>query len=125
MKLIDLSGQKFGRLTVMERGKNTDRGEATWRCKCKCGSETVVRSDCLRRGDTKSCGCLAKEKRANRRCQVCKRLKALSEYAGRKGRVCSSCQTRKPASTGGRKNKKREIVTEADDLALKMARMKW
>lgn len=56
MKLIDLTGQKFGRLTVISRAEN--RGErAAWNCLCECGNKVVVRGTNLQRGTTKSCGC--------------------------------------------------------------------
>lgn len=61
-KLIDLMGQKFGRLTVIERAKNTKDGRAQWKCKCDCGNELIVRGKNLRNGSTKSCGCLQKER---------------------------------------------------------------
>ncbi len=55
-KFIDLTGQKFGRLTVIERRPN--RGKSTmWRCACSCGSEKIVASGHLHSGHTKSCGC--------------------------------------------------------------------
>lgn len=53
----DLTGQKFGRLTVLhleeQKGKNY-----IWLCKCDCGNLTKVSSSNLRSGHTKSCGCL-------------------------------------------------------------------
>ena len=63
-KLQDLTGQKFGRLTVIERDLSPHKdSHAYWKCKCNCGNENfiVVSSDRLRRGVTKSCGCLQKE----------------------------------------------------------------
>lgn len=60
-KLIDLTGQRFGRLTVVERAENAKDGHARWLCKCDCGGRiTVARGD-LRDGKVKSCGCLRKE----------------------------------------------------------------
>lgn len=59
-KVIDLTGQKFGRLTVIERAV-LNKGSALWRCRCDCGSGVVVSSSNLRSGHTKSCGCLRKE----------------------------------------------------------------
>lgn len=54
---LDLTGQVFGRLSVIEyKGTNKNR-QATWLCKCVCGKEIVISSNCLRTGDTKSCGC--------------------------------------------------------------------
>lgn len=61
-KFIDLTGQKFAKLIVMKRVESDKRGGAAWLCKCECGNETIVLSNSLRRGNTKSCGCLLKEK---------------------------------------------------------------
>jgi len=59
-KLIDLTGQKFGRLTVIKRVENDKWGAAYWLCKCNCelGKEFVVRGGHLRSGMVRSCGCL-------------------------------------------------------------------
>lgn len=54
-KKINLTGQRFGRLIVLE-----DSG-AKWKCLCDCGNVKDVRSSGLRSGNTKSCGCLHKE----------------------------------------------------------------
>lgn len=62
----DLTGQKFGRLTVMERSGKNKFNYATWRCKCECGKEIVVPGNALRNGNTKSCGCLNLENAINR-----------------------------------------------------------
>ena len=57
-KYIDLSGKKFGALTVISiTDKRDKRGLAYWLCKCECGKETVVLGRYLRNGHTKSCGC--------------------------------------------------------------------
>lgn len=55
-RLIDLTGQRFGKLVVISRESKYNRN-ATWRCLCDCGKETVVRGDVLKRGTTQSCGC--------------------------------------------------------------------
>ena len=58
-RLIDLTGHRFGRLTVIEKG--TPKGgctNAVWKCRCDCGNEVEVRSTVLRSGRSKSCGCL-------------------------------------------------------------------
>lgn len=61
-KIVDLTGQRFGRLTVIRRGPNANRGKARWWCECSCGKSCVlVFSFSLRGGDTKSCGCLLGE----------------------------------------------------------------
>lgn len=56
-------GSKFGRLTVLEKvpAKNPNDTKAYFRCKCDCGKETIVASDALRNGKTKSCGCYRKD----------------------------------------------------------------
>lgn len=60
MKVKDMTGQSFGRLTVIDRAGSKD-GKATWRCKCDCGNIATVSGDVLRRGLSNSCGCLKKE----------------------------------------------------------------
>ena len=66
IRVIDLTGQKFTRLTVISRAENNKNGQARWLCKCDCGNETIVKSDDLKRGKTKSCGCLRVEVSRNR-----------------------------------------------------------
>lgn len=60
-KLIDLTGQRFGRLTVVERVENDRSNQAHWMCRCDCGNVVVIRGDHLRNGRTKSCGCLNRD----------------------------------------------------------------
>jgi hypothetical protein len=60
--LIDMTGQRFGKLTVIEKAApNTKTPGAYWRCVCDCGNEKVVVGTALRRGDYQSCGCLRGE----------------------------------------------------------------
>lgn len=54
---VDLTGKRFGRLTVIKRAENYRGCQAQWKCKCDCGNETVVRAMYLKNGSTKSCGC--------------------------------------------------------------------
>jgi hypothetical protein len=56
-KVIDLTGQTFGRLTVLSRVPSTKHG-SHWLCQCECGSTIVAKLAKLRGGRTKSCGCL-------------------------------------------------------------------
>lgn len=56
-KLIDITGEKFEKLTVVERVKKED-SQVWYRCKCDCGSEIITTSFRLRHGITKSCGCI-------------------------------------------------------------------
>ena len=58
----DLVGQVFGRLTVIRFGGRTEKGRfALWECGCSCGARVTVRASRLRRGESKSCGCLQRE----------------------------------------------------------------
>jgi hypothetical protein len=66
MARIDLSGQKFGRLLVTRYSGNTKLGEARWDCVCDCGETSTVLGMSLKKGVTKSCGCLRREVSAQR-----------------------------------------------------------
>lgn len=61
MKVIDLTGKTFGRLTVQSR-KNVESGRrVTWNCLCECGNIHSATGCDLTNGDVKSCGCLSRE----------------------------------------------------------------
>lgn len=66
-KLIDLTGQKFGKLEVICKDTERKAREAYWICKCDCGNMYSTRGTSLRNGRTTSCGCDLREKhkRAN------------------------------------------------------------
>ena len=64
MALKNEIGNTYGYLTVIERAENTKEGRAMWKCKCKCGNETIVLGKHLRSGNTKSCGCYQRERAA-------------------------------------------------------------
>lgn len=55
---IDLSGQKFGKLTVVKYAGKDKRNRALFYCKCECGNSKVVRGNHIAKGSIKSCGCL-------------------------------------------------------------------
>lgn len=61
-KLIDLSGSKFGRWTVVFKdAEKTKSGNSKWFCRCECGTEKSVVSSALLSGDSTSCGCYRSE----------------------------------------------------------------
>lgn len=60
--LIDMTGQKFNRLTVVQRVGVTASRCSLWLCICDCGEKTIVRRSSLVSGSTKSCGCLKSQK---------------------------------------------------------------
>lgn len=65
-KLINLTGQRFGRWTVLRQTGLNKRKEAMWLCRCDCGTERIVLGRCLRNGRSQSCGCLPAEQIAVR-----------------------------------------------------------
>lgn len=61
MRMIDLSGMKFGMLTVVGRSEQTGaRKQIKWDCVCECGRQHTVDGMALKSGDSKSCGCLTR-----------------------------------------------------------------
>lgn len=80
---IDLTGQRFGRWTVIDRasGRFTKSGRpiVTWRCKCECGMERDVDALSLRSGKSVSCGCYRAE---NSRAMTTERNRRNARYEG-------------------------------------------
>lgn len=62
----DLTGQKFGNLTVVEFIE-IRYGHAYYKCKCDCGNEKIIDGYSLKRGVTRSCGCIKKENKKTRK----------------------------------------------------------
>ncbi len=63
---IDLTGQRFGALLVLERDGATAHGRARWRCRCDCGAVVSRVGRNLRAGIATSCGCLSGAKPVKR-----------------------------------------------------------
>lgn len=65
-KFKDLTGEKYGKLTVISRAENivvaNNLQYACWNCLCDCGGNVIVKTSDLKRGHTQSCGCLQKER---------------------------------------------------------------
>lgn len=74
----DLTGKQFGRWAVIRRVENSATGLICYLCRCQCGSEKVVYAGNLRRGHSKSCGCLQRE--------LAKRRVTINEIGNRYGR---------------------------------------
>ena len=55
---VDLIGQTFGFLTVVEKSPRNDGDNITWVCKCHCGVIVTVSTSLLKTGHSRSCGCL-------------------------------------------------------------------
>lgn len=58
MKLVDRTGQRFGKLVVLEQAGRNALKKVLWKCHCDCGNETVVVAGSLITGNTESCGCV-------------------------------------------------------------------
>ena len=75
MKKIDLTGQIFGKLTVIKEAEPhiqpNGKKRTQWECLCSCGNTTIVKTENLRNGHTTSCGC------------ACGRISHLNERFGR------------------------------------------
>lgn len=65
-KMINITGQRFGRLVAIECGGKNKHGNYEWLCKCDCGNEKVIDGSNLRTGNTTSCGCFFREQLNNR-----------------------------------------------------------
>lgn len=72
-RLIDLTGKRFGRLTVICRAKAASGFKSVfWLCSCDCGAEKEIRGQNLRHEESHSCGCLQAELAAKRGHQLMK-----------------------------------------------------
>ena len=78
-KLIDLTGQKFGKLTVIKRVESRN-SKVVWECRCECGNVTYVSSADLRYGHTRSCGCIHSQ-------QIAARNKAAARHGMSRARI--------------------------------------
>lgn len=103
-KVHDLTGQKFGLLTVIGLAE-TDTRKTYWVCKCDCGNMKTVRSDSLLCGAIKSCGCIKRKQdeanlTKNHRHKM-SGTRIYSEWQGMKGR-CYNKGNARYADWGGR-----------------------
>lgn len=93
--LVDLSGQTFGRLTVVGQAPRRNN-DTMWHCKCSCGSTSSVQSKHLRNGCTRSCGCLqaelARDKRLKPVCDIHGRFRRPLK-ANPKKLICNKCES--------------------------------
>lgn len=105
-KVIDLTGQKYGRLSVIKRVENSKHHASQWLCMCDCGKEVIRSSNSLRTGHSISCGCARKEstrkwlERYNTKHGMA-RSRLYVVWSGMKGRTTNPNNTRY-ADYGGR-----------------------
>lgn len=81
-RIEEKAGTRYGELVVLEYSGKTKYGSATWKCRCDCGNESVVRGDNLRLGHTISCGCLYREGKRKLPFGVASFNKALNSMRG-------------------------------------------
>lgn len=60
-RFIDITGNRYDRLVVIEYIGNVNDNRQHWLCQCDCGKNITARGDSLKAGTTKSCGCLLKD----------------------------------------------------------------
>lgn len=60
-KALDLTNQRFGRLVALYKTDKRSGNNIMWHCICDCGNEKDINGSDLKKGKTKSCGCLQKE----------------------------------------------------------------
>ena len=97
-KIIDLTGQRFGKIVVQNIAGKTSYGAIQWDCLCDCGKSTYVFGVSLRSGKTNSCGCLQTKHGKAKNGQ---RTKAYRAWLGLRER-CNNPFNRKYADYGGR-----------------------
>lgn len=56
-KANDLTGRRYGKLTVLKRVENM-KGQVMWKCRCDCGKQAEITVSDLNKGNNKSCGCM-------------------------------------------------------------------
>ena len=102
----DLTGKKFGRLTVLNRAEDKISQSGLkyiqWECQCDCGNTVIVATHYLKKGTTKSCGCYNREKTSerslkditNQRFGNLTVIKRVEDYINSNGRraVCWLCK---------------------------------
>lgn len=104
-KFHNITGQKFGRLTVIEQVP-TDKRNIRWKCRCECGSVVIFRGSSLLSGDVFSCGCyrrdmMRKTATVHGECKNRRVSPELATYYGAKSR-CDNPNYHLYPSYGGR-----------------------
>ena len=102
----DLTGQRFGKLVVLQRTENPQKQTHStdyWLCRCDCGNETVVLGSNLTRGHTTSCGC-----------------KKLHDLTGRHiGKLAVICRSDQYAQRGNRQVRLWKCVCDCGNITYK------
>jgi hypothetical protein len=84
-RVVDLTGRKFGKLTVVDIAYLKNR-HIYWNCLCECGNTKIVNGIGLKRGTTKSCGCYNRECLSNRKIHGLSKRRIHNIWCGMKAR---------------------------------------
>lgn len=87
---LDETGNRYGRLTVLGKSPIQPTAHSYWICRCECGTLVSVAGGCLRKGSTRSCGCLNLEKLRARKTHG----KATGPYKSRVYRIWNAMRQR-------------------------------
>lgn len=114
-KIVDRTGQRFGKLMVTRAAGRDRKGCTTFHCQCDCGGTVIASGWRLASGGRESCGCLQKERvkadRASKRCARCRTVKPIDAFARRKhskdghGCYCVPCQREQTRTEGSRRSR--------------------
>lgn len=93
-KALDITNQKFGRLTALNREPNQN-GKTYWRFKCDCGNEKVIQTCHVTGGKIKSCGCLLAENsvihQQEKICPICGESFKITSLSQSRRKYCEKC----------------------------------
>lgn len=101
-RLIDLTGQRFGRLTVIGISHKTQSGKYYWSCQCDCGTNCIISGNLLKSGQTQSCGCYRREVARARRQKYSDKNNRLYRIWGNMKKRCYCKSDPKYHNYGGR-----------------------
>lgn len=90
-KYEDLTGRRFGMLTVMGRGRTDGNGKILWVCKCDCGNEIQVNRSSLVHNGRESCGCMQKHRRKRTEEERRQMSEARKGHSNPPSSICWSC----------------------------------
>lgn len=106
-KLEDITGNRYGRLTVIEfagfHEQPSGRRRSQWRCRCDCGNEVIVQTFNLKSGNSKSCGCYNAESIKDRSTtHGCRHTRLYAIWTNMKTRCYNKGETSDYMNYGGR-----------------------
>jgi len=139
--MIDLTGKKFGKLSVIRRSKDlflSGKPCIRWMCICDCGKEKDILGTSLRNGATKSCGCAPRKKGRGKETIICakcnkkfiKRRSDARKYCSKLCRVLSTTDEYTPfkhyfSNITGRSRHKRTKTKISSNLTINDLKSQW